>query len=87
MVPLSAPSPCCRGGFDLRRLCVVGTCSPTAHICWQRHLTQQPLLLLDDGTLLEVQVQQGVQVRLGGGRQAASWTPELVGFWAAALGH
>ncbi|PRW61174.1 DEK-like isoform X2 isoform B [Chlorella sorokiniana] len=50
------------GGFDLRQLCVVGTRSPTAHTCWQRHLAQQPLLLLQDGTLLEAQLQQDVQV-------------------------
>lgn len=59
---LRSDSLMCRGGFELRRLCVLGMRRPTAHTCWQRHLAQQPLLLLEDGTLLEAQLQQDVQV-------------------------
>ena len=65
-------SPCrplaCRGGLRLRRLCVVGAASPTAHCTWQRQQAQQPLLLLQDGTLLEVQLQQAERVGEGGER-------------------
>ena len=56
----------CRGGLRLRRLCVVGAVSPTAHCAWgQRQQAQQPLLLLQDGTLREVHLQQ--TERVGGG--------------------
>ena len=76
----------CRGGFDLRRLCVLGTRRPTAHTCWQRHLAQQPLLLLEDGTLVEAQLQLDVQVRrCGVGGVMSVWGGVLSGFVQTAL--
>jgi hypothetical protein len=41
---------------------VVACERPSAHCCWQRQLAQRPLVLLRDGSLLEVALRERAEV-------------------------